>query len=143
MPKVQRKSFAVRMKQGVKKARRKQIRRLQNTVQDGTTDDHNDEIVNPDEAGRQVLVEEGTSQMVQDNRAPRSQSPPPPNEEAIRQGLDVVVDDIKVIRGSWWQVYFGCLICNILDHAFLVLRGEPLYGSTWFDGQLSHYSGSL
>ncbi|CAB5387274.1 unnamed protein product [Rhizophagus irregularis] len=88
------------MKQGVKKARRKQIRRLQNTVQDGTTallttllyfiliwaDDHNDEIVNPDEAGRQVLVEEGTSQMVQDNRAPRSQSPPPPNEEAIRQG---------------------------------------------------------
>ncbi|CAB5344564.1 unnamed protein product [Rhizophagus irregularis] len=86
MPKVQRKSFAVRMKQGVKKARRKQIRRLQNTVQDGTTDDHNDEIVNPDEAGRQVLVEEGTSQMVQDNRAPRSQSPPPPNEEAIRQG---------------------------------------------------------
>ncbi|CAG8753412.1 2289_t:CDS:2 [Rhizophagus irregularis] len=122
MPKVQRKSFAVRMKQGVKKARRKQIRRLQNTVQDGTTDDHNDEIVNPDEAGRQVLVEEGTSQMVQDNRAPRSQSPPPPNEEAIRQGLDVVVDDIKVIRGSWWQ---------------------PLYGSTWFDGQLSHYSGSL
>ncbi|CAB4418310.1 unnamed protein product [Rhizophagus irregularis] len=35
MSKVQRKSFAVRMKQGVKKARRKQIRRLQNTVQDG------------------------------------------------------------------------------------------------------------
>ncbi|CAB4418311.1 unnamed protein product [Rhizophagus irregularis] len=34
MSKVQRKSFAVRMKQGVKKARRKQIRRLQNTVQD-------------------------------------------------------------------------------------------------------------
>ncbi|CAB4418313.1 unnamed protein product [Rhizophagus irregularis] len=123
MPKVQRKSFAVRMKQGVKKARRKQIRRLQNTVQDLQTtvqdDDHNNEIVNPDEAGSQVLAEAGTSQVVQDNRAPCSQSPPPPpppHEEIIRQGRP------QSTSGRW---YYTCRFMQNYDRKHNGGRNRP------------------